>query len=352
VRALAHGTLTMTLHDHWYVAARSADLRAGQVRRVTVMARSWALFRGQDGAPAALEDRCRHRAGRLSSGCVQGGALACPYHGWRYGPGGDLRLAPSEGDATVRSPARAVPTAPVVEQDGLIYLCPGRPPSPMPSFRVPDLTTPGFRAVRLHHRVDNDVAACVQNFLDVPHTPTVHPGVFRDARAQRLTMTVRREGTTVSAEYVGEHDNLGWFRRLLNPTGASITHRDRFVGPNITWVTYTFPRGRRAPWVLHIVSQCTPVGPWQTDVYTDVTFRYGAWTALATPLVAWTSRRIIAEDLRVLADQAAVRRELGERAPCSTPADVLHGAIDAVIAAMADDAEAPVGADQTVAFLA
>ncbi|MFM2163377.1 MAG: hypothetical protein RLZZ383_2889, partial [Pseudomonadota bacterium] len=157
----------MALADHWYVALRSADLPAGQVRRVTILGRTWAMFRGDDGTVAALEDRCRHRAGRLSSGCVQRGALVCPYHGWQYGPSGELRLAPSEGERTARSPARAVPAAATVEQDGLVYLCPGTPPCAAPSFRVPDLGTPGFRAVRLHHRFDNDVAACVQNFLDV-----------------------------------------------------------------------------------------------------------------------------------------------------------------------------------------
>ncbi len=342
----------MGLSDHWYVALRSADLAPGQVRRVTLFGRSWAVFRGDGGAPTALEDRCRHRSGRLSSGCVRHGALVCPYHGWQYGPAGDLRHAPSEGERTVRSEARAVPVAATAEQDGFVYLCPGTPRSAMPSFRVPDLHTPGFRAVRLHHRFDNDVAACVQNFLDVPHTPTVHPGVFRDARAQRLQMTVRPLGDRVEATYHGEADNLGWFSRLLNPSAAPLAHTDRFVGPNITWVTYTFPRGARPPWVLHIVSQCSPVGPWQTDVYTDVTFRYGVWTRWAAPLVRWTSRRIIAEDLRVLADQAAVRQQLGERAPCNTPADVLHVAIDAVIAAMRDDTPPPPHGEQSVAFYA
>jgi phenylpropionate dioxygenase-like ring-hydroxylating dioxygenase large terminal subunit len=104
--------------------------------------------------------------------------------------------------------------------------------------------------------------------------------------------------------------------------------------------------------VLHIVSQCTPVGPWQTDVYTDVTFRYGPWTWWAVPFVRWTSRRIIAQDLRVLADQAAVRQQLGERSPCNTPADALHVAIDAVIAACRDEAPPPTPSEHTVAFYA
>ncbi|MEI6225433.1 MAG: Rieske 2Fe-2S domain-containing protein, partial [Deltaproteobacteria bacterium] len=43
------------------------------------------VFRGRDGVPGALVDRCPHRGVALSLGRVEDdGCLACPFHGWRF----------------------------------------------------------------------------------------------------------------------------------------------------------------------------------------------------------------------------------------------------------------------------
>ena len=51
------------------------------------------LFRGPGGAVGALVDRCPHRGVALSLGKVgDDGCIACPFHGWRFGPDGTARL--------------------------------------------------------------------------------------------------------------------------------------------------------------------------------------------------------------------------------------------------------------------
>ncbi|KAL8440490.1 hypothetical protein Efla_007784 [Eimeria flavescens] len=42
------------------------------------------VFRQPNGEPACLEDRCPHRATRLSTGRVINGTLQCRYHGWNF----------------------------------------------------------------------------------------------------------------------------------------------------------------------------------------------------------------------------------------------------------------------------
>src|SRR5690242_4663465 len=42
------------------------------------------LFRGADGAPRALLDRCPHRGVALSLGTLVDGCVECPFHGWRF----------------------------------------------------------------------------------------------------------------------------------------------------------------------------------------------------------------------------------------------------------------------------
>ena len=71
----------MHFKDFWYVVAESAELRAGAVLARSVLGERLACFRGADGTPAVLPDRCLHRNAPLSLGHVQDGALSCPDHG-------------------------------------------------------------------------------------------------------------------------------------------------------------------------------------------------------------------------------------------------------------------------------
>ncbi|RMG18319.1 MAG: Rieske (2Fe-2S) protein, partial [Planctomycetota bacterium] len=63
------------LRDYWYVACTSAELQPGQVLGRVVLEEALALFRGPDGAPHALRDRCLHRNAELSEGTLEGGCL-------------------------------------------------------------------------------------------------------------------------------------------------------------------------------------------------------------------------------------------------------------------------------------
>lgn len=52
------------------------------------------VLRGDDGAVRCFANVCRHRGCRLVTGRGNARALRCPYHGWTYGLGGELRGAP------------------------------------------------------------------------------------------------------------------------------------------------------------------------------------------------------------------------------------------------------------------
>ena len=74
----------MQFADFWYIVALSEQLQPNKVLPRTVLGEWLAIFRGEDGQPVALRDRCLHRNSRLSSGNICNGALQCPYHGWVY----------------------------------------------------------------------------------------------------------------------------------------------------------------------------------------------------------------------------------------------------------------------------
>ncbi|HHP7245195.1 MAG TPA: Rieske 2Fe-2S domain-containing protein, partial [Elainellaceae cyanobacterium] len=323
----------MSLKQFWYVVAQSEQLKANTVLSRTVLDEWLVIFRGQDGQPVALRDRCMHRNNRLSKGRVCQGQIHCPYHGWVYDATGRVVAVPAEGEHFNALPTRKAQSYATLEQDGYIYvnLSPDAPmsmPLSMPlsmPFKMPNYSEPGWETVRVINRVSNTVTHCVENFIDIPHTAFVHPGVFRQARQQMLEMTVERRKGYVWVEYHHETTNLGRFSRFLNQDGCEIRHTDSFHMPNVTCVNYDMGKHRQ----LFITSQSVPETETSTLVYTDVTFNYGIWNRLARPFVRWTAQHIIRQDIEILGVQHDVIEKYGQQFS-NTPADTIHVFVESI----------------------
>jgi phenylpropionate dioxygenase-like ring-hydroxylating dioxygenase large terminal subunit len=312
----------MYFQDFWYIIALSDRLRPNQLLARTVLDEWLVIFRGKDGQPVALRDRCLHRNSRLSCGTIHAGTLHCPYHGWVYDQTGKVVAVPSEGKSTPMS--RQAQRYATCEQDGYVYVRLAEPQEAIAPFAMPHFGERGWETVRLVNRFANNVTNCAENFIDVPHTASVHPGVFRTAQRQPLHMRVERRDGSVWVTYQKETTNLGWFRHFLNRHGKEIAHVDRFHMPNITCVEYNM--GDRQ---LLITSQSVPETERSTLVYTDVTFNYGRWNKLARPLVRWTAQHIINQDIQVLKGQGEAIAKYGTHF-VNTPVDTVHGFVESI----------------------
>lgn len=339
------------LKDYWYVACLATELpRSAPISR-EVLGVPLALFRDERGEPRALRDRCLHRHARLSAGVVRDGRLCCPYHGWTYDGAGRCVEVPSLGPEQkgqvldVVGHARAglcvapcdvgrVESFATLEQDGLIYVFVGGDPARArrPAFRVPHRGEAGWTTYFMVTPFPNGVTNLVENFMDVPHTVFVHAGWFRNTARRRVPATVERADGSVLVTYHQDGDVVAGLGRLFNPRGEPMTHTDRFVVPNVTRVDYTF--GARSGFVIN--SQCTPVGPTSTWVYTAISYRLpfdlpGALVARALrPLVRWYTRQVIRQDVEIMAVQREGLLRGGQPIQfASTEADLLHADIEA-----------------------
>jgi phenylpropionate dioxygenase-like ring-hydroxylating dioxygenase large terminal subunit len=108
--------------DYWYAIEQSANLKNGQVIETKFWGRSLAVFRGADGAVRAIENRCAHRNLKLTDGQVEDCRLTCPYHGWSYDGAGVAKIPHETFGHEVKF---KVPTVPVKEKYGLIFIFPG-----------------------------------------------------------------------------------------------------------------------------------------------------------------------------------------------------------------------------------
>jgi phenylpropionate dioxygenase-like ring-hydroxylating dioxygenase large terminal subunit len=305
----------------WYVACFSADLGDRPVAR-TVSGTPMALFRAGGKQAVAVLDRCPHRNVPLSCGAVRDGLLECCYHGWRFDASGTCRAIPGllDGDGPDRR-ARRVPSFPVVEQDGLVWVqpSPGDGAAGVPPVRLAHLHEAGYSTVRRHVRFQAGLHACLENALDVPHTAFLHGGLFRGGRDPvEIEVVVRDRADGVEAEYVGEPRPSGWVGRVLAPEGGVVTHVDRFLLPSVAQVEYRLGLNHLLDTALF-----TPVSEDETDLHAVISFRLRLPHGVIRPLITPIVNRILAQDATILRRQAENTRRFGGEQHASTELDVL-----------------------------
>src|SRR5689334_508188 len=100
----------------WFCVATSAEVPRGAVRTITFMGEPRVLFRTASGAPGLADAYCPHLGAHLGQGVVEGETLRCPFHAFRFEPGGAC-VAAYGGKPPPRLRAR---TLPLREQHGLL----------------------------------------------------------------------------------------------------------------------------------------------------------------------------------------------------------------------------------------
>src|SRR5437773_202151 len=69
----------------WFQVAYSDELPAGTVTPLRYFGRDLVLFRGEDGAARVLDAHCPHLGAHLGyGGKVEGCAIRCPFHAWKF----------------------------------------------------------------------------------------------------------------------------------------------------------------------------------------------------------------------------------------------------------------------------
>lgn len=319
------------LKDFWYVACLASELPRDKPIARELFGRALVLWRDERGVARASLDRCLHRATALSRGVVKDGKLCCPYHGWTYDGAGACVHVPSCGGPPDGDVGKLA-LFPTIEQDGLVYVLPGgdvdrarRPP-----FHVPYYGAPGWRSYFMTTKFAAGVTWLVENFMDVPHTVFVHRGWFRtSSKAKTVPATVERADGSVLVTYKQEQDRISGLGFILAPTGAPMTHTDRYVVPNITRVDYGF--GPSSGFMIN--SQCTPIGPRETMVYTAIAVKlpFGmSFAGALEPLIRWYTKRVILQDVDIMDAQVA-GLAASPRPPtlAHTEADALHQDVEA-----------------------
>jgi len=324
----------LKIGGYWYIAAPSAELQKQPIRRV-VEGETLVLFRDGSERPHALVDRCAHRGMALSQGRVIQDCIQCPYHGWKYDGTGRLREVPALCTDETLPQAKSMRTYPVREQEKHLWVWIGEDEPTRDPFHFPHYGEEGWNTFFMHNRFEAPVDMCLENFLDVPHTIFVHPGLFRNEDQQPTRARIRRFADSVEAEFLNEKPMAGIGPRLVFPRGTVMKHADRFILPSISRVDYGY--GTDAGFV--ITSQCTQREEYAVDVTTAIAWKLPLPTWIAGPFLRWYCNRVIQQDVEVLKIQGAQLKEFG-RSFTHTSADLIGRHILALRRRAAEGGEA------------
>jgi nitrite reductase/ring-hydroxylating ferredoxin subunit len=229
--------------NYWYPVILVSELTR-KPKSVRLLGRDVVLFR--DGSKLfAMEDRCPHRGVKLSLGRCQyegSGTISCPYHGWTFdGATGNLVAALMEGPDSPIVRKVAVPTYPVQEHAGLIWLWLG---SMTPSKLVDDVPEwigrqDQFFNISMYTDYKCNWRWLVDNWPQDHHAQYVHRNspelMFQPQLPYALTLdpkpldgnkgiAIKRSGGMTKADYpgLGHFPRPEWWR-FMKPTGRGNT---------------------------------------------------------------------------------------------------------------------------------
>lgn len=304
------------LEDHWVIAAASREIGRSQPVGRTLLGRRVVLFRDGSGDVRALEDRCLHRQVSLSGGCVRAGAVACPYHGFRFDGAGACVHVPS-ALADHKLPARRLGSYPVIERDESVWVWIGSREPKGPPPRWPHAVLQDYATHEVITGIDAPLLNVLDNFVDTTHTGFVHAGLFRSAPAKHVRARIEEVETGVRIETMGESDVSSLAGRLLVPRGETVRHVDEVILPFTVRVDYWLGSARH----LLTTSICTPETAARTRVYTRVSALFPPSSRAVAAMLVPLTRKILAQDKIILEDQAAQIARHGDRFDASTAAD-------------------------------
>jgi vanillate O-demethylase monooxygenase subunit len=311
----------MFLRNQWYAAGFIDDVGRGLLAR-TFLGEDVLLYRREDGAPVAIENRCAHRRLPLSMGRLVGDAVECGYHGLLYGADGRCLKVP--GQASV--PDVRVRRYPLVERHRYLWIWMGDPAEAdaalIPGFdRLDD---PDVGITRIALKPQCHVQLVIDNLLDLSHLAYVHNTTTGNAAvAEDAVVKTERHGDVVQVKrWIRDVEPAPTFVQFGGYNGrVDLWQISEFRPPSYIRVSYgSAPAGGALPegddiwshghWGFQVFHGLTPETERTTHQFRHVAHDRGAADDAVTAEFHRQCDQIITEDLAVfVVQQQALDRE-------------------------------------------
>lgn len=309
----------MFLKNYWYVAAWAHEVGRKPLGRI-LLNEPIVLFRKEDGAAVALENRCAHRQLQLSMGKVIGDQIRCHYHGLVYDDTGACTHIP--GQKRVPSNMR-VRNYPVEERHKFVWLWMGDP-ARADATRIPDfhlMDDPAWRYTGALANVACHYQLVIDNLLDLSHIAYVHSTTTGNEAVGEFAKIKTDRSTEPGKEYVRVQR---WTYDVVPADtyvqfGTYQTHVDRWQIPVFTPPCYFYinngsaiagtgaseknPEGGQGRWGFRVYHAITPETERTTNYFWAVLHDFGIDDPSVYEEFHRQVHQVIGEDIEVFENQ-------------------------------------------------
>lgn len=213
------------LRNAWYAAGWRQEIDDKPVAR-RILDEPIVIYKGADGAPIALADRCAHRFAPLSLGKIDGDSITCPYHGLTFGRDGRcIRNPHGKGQITSSMSVSAYPTH---VRNGMIWIWMGDKDKAAqcapPAYDF--LDDAGFTVIHGYLHVQAHYELVTDNLLDLSHAEYLHPFIAPPGSYANVQYkAVEKDGRVTAYHSMPNAENTPLFKLLMDESVRRIDGR-------------------------------------------------------------------------------------------------------------------------------
>lgn len=246
--------------DCWYGVGVATAFVADRPHVIRFLGEELVGYRTAQGDVVLLDNRCAHRGCRFSAGWVEGSALVCPYHGWRYDATGVCRHVPAlRPDESIPAGAR-IRSYRTQEKYGIVWAwIPEK--CPEPTYAIEDI--PELDGMHHHPRADirylfkGHYTRTIENGIDPVHAPFLHGKsvgkVSADADLTYPDFDIVKGERIAKSRFPVKVERISGIVRYMLKGGPETVYKEfRFIYPNVTVPLNRFGRLEFASVLVHL----------------------------------------------------------------------------------------------------
>lgn len=175
------------LRRYWQAVWPACDFTPEHPKkRITIMHEDLVVYKGEDGTWGCVAEHCTHRGCSLYYGFLEGGAIRCPYHGWKFEADGTCVEQPFEPAGSTFKDRVRQKAYPVKELGGLLFVYMGPLPAPILPRWDTVARNDGRRWIEMRPDLNCNWLQAQENTADTTHTFYLHGQMSREKKLTHL----------------------------------------------------------------------------------------------------------------------------------------------------------------------
>ena len=228
------------LWDFWYPAVRSTEITGRKLTTAMLLEVPLVLGRTSEGKAFALRDSCPHRGMPLSYGRLDGQAVECCYHGWRFDAcsGRCVEIPSLTSQDKLKVERIFAGHYPCEERDGYVWVYMNEPgtrlPKTIPAAPALPVFSDKYKITHLACELPSHIDHGIIGLMDPAHGPFVHQSWFWRSR-HSIHEKEKQFEPIPNGFRMSKHSpstNSAPYQLLKKMTGAPVTTTIDFVLPN------------------------------------------------------------------------------------------------------------------------